>query len=83
MLNRRQLEVINRSNEPRWITKNKTIMDYVIMYVKMKQISELCIAPINQVRTHKKMYLPCELIVLNGKHVTKEAREIEDKSNVE
>ena len=58
-------------------------MDYVKMYVKMNQISELCIAPINQVRIQKKMYLPCELIGLNGKHVTKEAKETEHKSNVE
>ena len=83
MLNRRQLKVMNRANEPKWITKNKTIMDYVKMYVKMNQISELCIAPINQVRIQKKMYLPCELIGLNGKHVTKEAKETEHKSNVE
>ena len=83
MLNRRQLEVINRSNEPRLITKNKTIMDYARTFVKTNKISELCVAPINQVRTRKKMCLPCELIGLNGKHVTKEAREIEAKSTVE
>ena len=39
-------------------------------------MSEKCIAPANQVRLHKRMHLPCELIGLNGTCVTKEAKKV-------
>ena len=57
-------------------------MDYVRKYIEQNQISETNIAPMNQVRIFKRMYLPCELIGLSGKRLTKEAREIESKSSI-
>ena len=58
-------------------------MDFAIKYVEQKQLNETSIAPINQVRIFKKMYLPCELIGFSGNRLTREAREEEAKSSIE
>ena len=79
----RQLEIVNRINEPRWVTANQTIMDFVREYVTQLKLNESIIAPINQVRIFKRMYLPCELIGLNGNRLTKEARDEDAKSVIE
>ena len=76
------MELINRQNEPKWFTANKTIMDYAQQYIQQNQVNEMSIAAINQVRIFKRMYLPCELIGLNGKFLTKEARVEEEKSSI-
>ena len=47
MLSRRNFKVINRINEPKWITRNKAIIDYARIYVIQNQCSELHIALIN------------------------------------
>ena len=44
-LSRRQLEVENRMNEPKWLIKNKTIIDYAIQYVKCKGLKKEILAP--------------------------------------
>ena len=49
-LKRRQLEVENWMNEPKWFTTNKMIMDCVIQYVRSKWLKEGILAPLNQVR---------------------------------
>ena len=36
-LQRRQLEMINKTNESRWFTKNDAIMDYVVKRIKIKK----------------------------------------------
>ena len=35
-LNRRSLKIDNRRNEPKWISKNMTIMDYVSQYIEVE-----------------------------------------------
>ena len=49
-LQRRQLKIINKTNKAKWFTKNDAIMDYVVKHIKSKEMSENCIAPMNQVR---------------------------------
>ena len=39
-LQRRQLEMINKINKSRWFTKNDTSMDYVVKYIKIKEMSK-------------------------------------------
>ena len=73
-LNRRQLKVENRMNEPKWFTINKTIMDYAIQYITSNGLKEEILAPINQVRIYKIMFLPCELVGFCGNKITKEMR---------
>jgi len=82
-LNRRNLRLENRTNEPKWISKNKTIMDYAVRYKELEGIESDIIAPINHVRLHKKMLLPCELVGFNGEMRTKELRENELNSCIE
>jgi len=81
-LQKRNMELINRQNEPKWFTVNKTIMDYAQQYKHLKNLSEICLASMNQVRIFKKMYLPCELVGLKGDCLTKEARFNEEKSSI-
>ena len=40
-------------------------MDYVDEYVKVKKLPNEIIAPINQMRVYKKLYLPYKLIGIN------------------
>ena len=55
-LNRRNLKLENRRNEPKWILKNRTIMDYALKYMEIIGLESEIIAPINQVRLHKKCF---------------------------
>ena len=82
-LDRRRLSMENRINEVKWISTNLTIMDYAIKYVDRQRLNENILAPINQIRIHKRMLLPCELVGFNGEKRTKEMREREMKSCVE
>ena len=52
------------------ITANKTVMDLACEYVKDKPKCEDMHEKINHVRLHKKVYLPCELLGMNGKSRT-------------
>ena len=74
-LTRRQLVVENRMNEPKWMSQNKTIMDYAIQYVRAEGLKEEILASINQVGNYKRMLLPCELVGLSRNKTTKEMRE--------
>ena len=58
-------------------------MNYAKIYIEQNQYSEMHMHPINQVLIYEKMYLPCELIRLNGQYFEKEAIEMEDKSSIE
>jgi len=78
MLRSRNLEIINRINETKWITKNKTIMDYAIQYSNDLIIVEA----INHVRLYKKMILPCELVGFRGNCKTREYREVHEPSSM-
>ena len=52
-LNRRQLEVENRMNKPKWFITNKMIMNYSIKYTKWKELKEEILALLNQIRIYK------------------------------
>ena len=52
-----------------------TIMDYVIKYMESEELKDKIIAPINQVRIYKRMFLPCELVEFNSEKITREMRE--------
>ena len=71
MLRSRKLEIVNRINDTKSITMNKTIMDYAMDYSKEIEIIEA----INHVRIFKKMIIPCELVGFRGGKETKELRE--------
>ena len=75
------LEFINRLNENELSTKNKTIMDYAVDYVKRVQRSGV-IEAINHVRIYKKMILPCELVGFTGETETREFRNVLEESSV-
>ena len=60
------IEFFNTYLETDKIERNKTIMDYSIICKNQNNLSNQIIAPINQVRIWKRMYLPCELVQLNG-----------------
>jgi len=45
-------------------------MDYMAEYIKVKKLPNEIIALINQMRLYKKLYLPCELIGMNGDEKT-------------
>ena len=65
-------------NEMKWITKNKTIIDYAIQYSKDLTLIEA----INHVRIYKKMILPFELFGFNGNCKTREFREVCEPSSI-
>ena len=78
ILRSRQLEVINRVNETKWLTKNKTIMDFAVEYSNQLNIVEA----INHVRIYKKMILPCELLGFLGNKEMREMRHWEEPSSI-
>ena len=82
-LNRRSLKIENRRNEPEWISKNMTIMDYASQYIEVEGLNNKRIAPINHVRLYKRMMLPCELVGFSGEMRTRELREKELNSCLE
>ena len=59
MLRVRNLKLVNRTNEDEGITKNKTIIDYAIQYVRREEIDNREIEVINHVRLYKRMILLC------------------------
>ena len=78
ILRSRNLELFNRINETKWISKNQTIMDYAIRYSKSLKIVEA----INHVRLYKRMILPCELVGFKGNCKTRELREVNESSSI-
>ena len=82
MLCSRELKIVNRTNERKWMSKNKTIMDYAIKYVNEKELDYGIVEAINHVRIFKQMILPYELVGFCGNKETKEAREVYERSSV-
>ena len=78
----RKINVINNDVKEFMITQNKTIMDYAVEYARCQDLKIHVLAPINHVRTSKRMHLPCELFGLNGRVQTKEYRNTNDKSTI-
>jgi hypothetical protein len=54
----RNLKLVNRTNEDEGITKNKTIIDYAIQYVRREEIDNREIEVIKHIRLYKRMILP-------------------------
>ena len=78
MLRSRKLELINKTNETKWIMKNRTIMDYAMQYSNNLKT----VKAINHVGIHKKMTLPCELLRFQGNRKTRELREACEPSSI-
>ena len=70
MLKERKLKVINDNHIKVLDAVNMTIMDLALKYVEEKDLSDMIIPPINQMRHHKRMILPCELIGMLGRRKT-------------
>ena len=62
------------------IIKNKTIIDIVIRYIQIKQLNKKVLQDINFVRKKKKLYLPYELVGMNGKTPTECYNNMHEKS---
>ena len=81
-LQKRSIDLVNLHNIKMIKTANKTIMDYIQIYVENRKLSINIIPPINHIRMYKKMYLPCELIGLCGNKKTREFREGLETSSI-
>ena len=66
ILRKRCISIINTNFNKMKITMNRTIIDFTVDYVKEKNLKYEILAPINQMRLKKKMYLPYELVGLDG-----------------
>lgn len=80
-LERREIKLENRANEPKRFAVNKTIMEMAVEHAREIDDYEIA-APIDQVRIRKKMMLPHELVDFKGERKTKEAWHDEDASCV-
>ena len=65
------------------ISVNLTIMDYAKKYVYEQKLKNNILTPINQMRIWKGVYLPCELVGVNGREMTKVFCEVNGKSSIE
>ena len=74
--------MINNDFKECMTTQNKTIMDCAVEHARCQDLKMSVLAPINHVRTWKRMRLPCELFRLNGRVQTKEHRNTHDKSAI-
>ena len=70
VMSKRELKFLNTTEDKLHISVNRTIMDYMDEYIKVKKLLNEIIAPINQMRSCKKLYLLCELIGMNGSEKT-------------
>ena len=82
MLSTRELQLINCVNNRKWISNNQTIIDYVVMHAEEKEMICKNIEVINHVRLHKKIILPLELVRFLGNKVTRETREVLERSSI-
>ena len=82
MLESRGINLINKQ-EVKFITSNKTNIDYITQYVEEEKLSTKIIPSINYIRMYKKMYLPCKLIGMNGRSETREMISPLEKSCIE
>ena len=57
-------------------------MDYTVIYVEENEMIYKIIEAINHVRIYKRMILPCELTGFFGNKVTREAREVFERSSI-
>ena len=58
------------------------MMDYAANYVDEQNIKLEILVPINHMRLRKEIYLPCELVRIDGRAQTKEYCDINEKSSI-
>jgi len=80
MTNERNLEVLNRDCQSMLETSNKSIMEYVMVYIQEMNNSTKVVPPINHIRLYKRIYLLCELVRMSGRIKTYEFIKDEEKS---
>ena len=69
LLNERNLKI--RTDKLRVnFTKNPTMIDEAARHAQTNGLSEECVDQVNQVRSHKKLLLPVELVEASGKQRT-------------
>ena len=79
-LSERSIKLTNEKQTKYISSKNKTIMDFAVEYVKRQGMSTKVIAPLNHVRLFKQMIMPCELVGLSGTAETKAYRQFDCRS---
>ena len=57
-------------------------MDLAVEHMTSNNLSEMIIAPINQVQLHEKVTLPCELVGLMGNRKTKCFQKVSEESSL-
>ena len=80
MINKRNIKLINTEKISYIETRNETIMDYAVKYLKEKQLNERIISRLNHMRSFKQIYLPCELVRLTSQKATKAIEDVYAKS---
>ena len=78
----RDIIVLNKIYNPREIIMNTTIMEYASRYVESIKNKVVVIQKINRVRLHKHMYLPFELVNIDGGQPTNSYYNIEEQSSI-
>ena len=80
ILSKWALKITNGKDLYNKITTNQTIMDLILEYIKEMKDRNKILNKINQVRLHKKAYLPFKLLGMKGQQKTKYFECIEEKS---
>ena len=62
----RDITLLNTIYNPKEITKNIIIIEYTSRYVESCKNKVETLQKINRVRLHKRMYLPFELVNIDG-----------------
>ena len=78
----RNLKFTNNDFDKCEITQNQMIMSLAAKYVCKEQLKEEILAPINHMRLWKKVYLPCELVGVDGKSKMKAFEEMNECSSI-
>ena len=82
ILSVRKLHIENNNFNKFKVTRNHIIIDYIVKYVEYQKLEIGILAPINQIRIWKRVYLLYELVGLYGMKQMREFREIEAKSSI-
>ena len=86
-LESRGMKLVNDCKNKEVKTKNRSIMEWAIEYVKSRKKSKKeqikVLRQLNLVRQHKELLLPCELFGLSGKYDTQCAKYFNEKSLIQ
>ena len=67
---KRDIIIKNKVNSEEKITQNTTIIEYEAQYIRAEKNQSMRMQRINRVRIHKRMYLPFELVNIDGRQPT-------------